>query len=97
MITELTTQGWLFLGFFLAAGGFFIGSAMDGVLGVDGFGPLGNMGLLIAGSLAGGVGVEYTDFRANDPTVLAIIMVSGAFLLLALFVLTKLGLNKLGT
>ncbi|MEO1703157.1 MAG: hypothetical protein AAFR71_14000 [Pseudomonadota bacterium] len=96
MITDLTTQGWLFIGFFLAAGGFFIGSAMDGVLGVDGFGPLGNMSLLVAGSLVGGIGIEYTAYKTNDPTVLAVIMVSGAFVLLGLFVITKLGLNKLG-
>ena len=96
MITELTTQGWLFIGFFLAASGFFVGSAMDGVLGVDGFGPLGNMSLLIAGSLVGGIGVEYTEYKTDDPTVLAVIMVSGAFIFLGFFVLSKLALNKLG-
>ncbi|MEO0543587.1 MAG: hypothetical protein AAFY99_07185 [Pseudomonadota bacterium] len=96
MLTDLTTQGWLFIGFFLVAGGFFIGSAMDGVLGVDGFGPLGNMSLLVAGSLIVGIGIEYTDFRTNDPTVLAVLMVCGAFFLLGFSVLSKLGLNKLG-
>lgn len=96
MITELTVQGWIYIGFILAACGFFIGSAMDGVLGPDGFGPIGNMSVLIAGSLVGGVGIEYTQYKTNDITVLAVVMVTGAFLTLGFLVLTKLGMNKLG-
>ncbi|MEN0001519.1 MAG: hypothetical protein AAF940_11605 [Pseudomonadota bacterium] len=96
MITDLTMQGWIYIGFILAASGFFIGSAMDGVLGAEAFGPLGNMAVLISGSLAGGIGIEYTEFKTNDPTILALVMVAGAFLTLGFLVITKLGLNKLG-
>ncbi|MEL6920129.1 MAG: hypothetical protein AAFO77_03770 [Pseudomonadota bacterium] len=97
MIAELSLEGWMYLGFALAAGGFFIGSAMHGVLGDEGFGPIGNMIVLMLGAIVAGLGIEYTPYRfISDPTTMAVIMVSGAFITLSLLVLFKLGMNKIG-
>ncbi|MEM1377842.1 MAG: hypothetical protein AAGG69_10690 [Pseudomonadota bacterium] len=97
MLLDLSFSDWLFLGPILAAGGFFVGSAMHGVMGTDGFGPLGNMTIMVAGAISFGFGIEYTPYRfVHDPTILAVVMVSGAFVTLAFLVLAKLGLTKLG-
>ncbi|MEL6436013.1 MAG: hypothetical protein AAFP99_04365 [Pseudomonadota bacterium] len=96
MLMSLDTQSWLFLMFFLSAAGFFLGSALHGVMEDDGFGPVGNMTMLVIGALCAGVGVDFTDYRVNDPTTLAVIMICGGFACLTLMAISKAIFYRLG-
>lgn len=76
--------------------GFFLGHAMDGVLGNEGFGSYGNMTWIIAG-FAGGIFVmHYFGMSLKDMRFTVGGGLAGAFSLLATLVLGKYALHRSG-
>lgn len=88
MFAGLSSDMVLYLAALFIAASFFVGNAMDSVLGASAFGPLGNMIVLLAGFIIGLNVVDFVPF-GHIPTAMIIpaaIAVSFAVLfLLALF------------
>lgn len=74
---------------------YFVGTFMDSLLEGDGFGTLGNMMLLIAGTLLGFYFCDNYVYGTN-PVNFALVGISGGFLCLAVFSLSKAVLNRFG-
>lgn len=88
--------GWIMMAVTVVAMlSFLFGLALDGVMGSDGFGALGNMLIVTAGFFlaifaANSYGVPLRDITWATATGLG-----GAFLCLAILALCKAGLNRL--
>ncbi len=95
MLNSLETEMLVALFMIVAVGSFFIGSMMNGVLEEDGFGTIGNMGVLMAGSFFGFYAIDVLMYGTNSVQI-AVAGVSGGFITLALTVITKALLNKFG-
>lgn len=95
MLNSLDTQMLVVLFMIVAVGSFFIGSMMHGVLEEDGFGTIGNMGVLIAGAFFGFYAIDIMMYGTNSVQI-AVAGVTGGFMTLALTVISKAVLNKLG-
>lgn len=76
--------------------GFFLGHAMDGVLGDEGFGSYGNMFIIIIGFTAGIYVMHYLGMSLRDMRFAVGGGLAGAFALLASMVLGKNILHRLG-
>lgn len=91
---DLNTQ--IFLVTIVAIFGFFIGHAMDGVLGDEGFGPYGNMSVIVTGFIASVFLMRYFGFSMRDLRLAATGGLAGSFTCLATLVLSKNILHRLG-
>lgn len=95
MLNSLETEMLVVLFMIVAVGSFFIGSMMHGVLEEDGFGTIGNMGVLIAGSFFGFYAIDVLMYGTSSVQI-AVAGVTGGFMTLAFTVITKAVLNKFG-
>ncbi len=96
MFANMDAATLVVVGLAIAAGAYFIASAMDGVMGSDGFGTIANMVILIAGSFVGLYAVEYLRLPAYTVTTQAVGGVAGAFGCLALLAMLKSLANRFG-
>lgn len=71
------------------AGAYFIGVAMNGVMGNDGFGVYLNTMILIAGGFLGYHLAQRVIFPINTTTYQAVMVVTGGFISLALLAILK--------
>ena len=76
--------------------GFFLGHAMDGVLGSEGFGSYGNMTWIITGFIGGIFVMQYFGMSLKDARFTVGGGFAGAFSLLAALVLGKYVLHRNG-
>jgi hypothetical protein len=76
--------------------GFFLGHAMDGVLGDEGFGAYGNMFWIITGFAGGIFAMHYYGMSLKDMRFTVGGGLSGSFALLASLVLGKYVLHRKG-
>lgn len=76
--------------------GFFLGHAMDGVLGDEGFGAYGNMIWIISGFVGGILVMQYFGISLKDARFTVGGGLAGAFSLLASLVLCKYVLHRNG-
>ena len=76
--------------------GFFLGHAMDGVLGNEGFGAYGNMFWIIAGFVGGIFVMQHFGMSLKDMRFTVGGGLAGAFTLLASLVLGKYALHRAG-
>ncbi len=76
--------------------GFFLGHAMDGVLENEGFGPYGNMVIILAGFVGGVLVMRYFGFSIKDFRVGVTGGLLGSFAMLVSMVLTKNVMHRLG-
>lgn len=96
MFDQLDTTTFMILGLGLTSGAFFGGIAMDGVMGRDGFGTIGNMIILLAGAIIGlELGAHY-HWPIQREAGLAVAAVTTAFLGLAVLAVCKNVLIRLG-
>jgi len=95
MLNSLETEMLVVLFMFVAVGSFFIGSMMNGVLEEDGFGTIGNMGVLMAGAFFGFYAIDVLMYGTNSVQI-AVAGVTGGFMTLAFTVISKALLNKFG-
>ena len=96
MLYGLDTTTLLVLALGIAAGAYFMASAMDGVMGPDGFGTVPNMIILIAGGFVGLYAIDYVHIPLNNATMQAVAGISGAFACLAALAMVKGIANRLG-
>jgi uncharacterized membrane protein YeaQ/YmgE (transglycosylase-associated protein family) len=96
MFANIDTTTLLIAGLLVSAGAYFMASAMDGVMGSDGFGTVPNMVILIAGSFVGLYAFEYMHLPAYDATTQAIAGITGAFACLAFLATLKSLANRFG-
>ena len=96
MIAGVDTSTLIIVGLVIVAGAYFIASAMDGVMGPDGFGTLPNMVILLSGGLSGVYIVELMHIPALDPTGRAVTGITSGFCALALLAMLKAIANRLG-
>lgn len=75
--------------------GFFLGAALDAIMGGDGFGPFGNMALFIAGFFGAVYLANTQGIMLRDPTRAFATGLGGSFLLIAALALVKAGLSRL--
>ncbi|MFZ2099530.1 MAG: hypothetical protein WAU86_03095 [Oricola sp.] len=75
---------------------YFIGIAMNGVLGEDGFGTLMNATILVAGGFLGFYLARYIHVSAYDTTKHAVLVVSGGFISLAFLSVLKAVFQRFG-
>lgn len=76
--------------------GFFLGNAMHGVLGDEGFGSNGNMGIILAGFALGIFVTHYFGFNMRDFRLAVSGGLIGSFALLVSLVLMKNIMHRLG-
>ncbi|MEM8540666.1 MAG: hypothetical protein AAGF25_06895 [Pseudomonadota bacterium] len=95
MLNSLDTEMLVVLFMIVAIGSFFIGSMMNGVLEEDGFGTIGNMGVLIAGAFFGFYAIDALLYGTSSVQI-AVAGVTGGFMTLAFTVITKALLNRFG-
>ena len=76
--------------------GFFLGNAMHGVLGDEGFGSNGNMGIILAGFAGGVFAMHYLGFNLRDFRLAVSCGLIGSFTLLVSLVLMKNVMHRLG-
>ena len=76
--------------------GFFLGHAMHGVLGDEGFGSYGNMFWIITGFAGGVFAMHYYGISLRDVRIAVGGGLTGAFALLAFLVLGKYVLHRRG-
>ena len=96
MFGHLDTTTLMIMGLAIASGAFFAGVAMDGIMGRDGFGTIGNMAILLSGALVGmyvGDLFQWSIDRAVAQTVAA---VGGGFSALALLAILKSLMIRMG-
>lgn len=94
MFFSLDTSTQLFLFTTVVIMTYFIASAMHGVMGPDGFGVLGNQGIIIAGFYLGIWGGRYFHFPVRDFTNAVIAGLAGAFIALFFLTVLKALLNR---
>lgn len=95
MLNALDTEMLVALFMIVAVCSFFIGSMMHGVLEEDGFGVIGNMGVMIAGAFFGFYAIDVFFYGTNSVQI-AVAGVTGGFMTLAITVISKALLNKFG-
>ncbi|MFZ2101276.1 MAG: hypothetical protein WAU86_11995 [Oricola sp.] len=96
MFTNIDTSTLLVVGLAIAAGAYFLASAMDGVMGPDGFGTVPNMVILIAGAFLGLYAIDYLHLPAYNVTSQAVASISGAFTCLAMLATLKALASRFG-
>lgn len=89
---DTSTQLFLFTSVILLS--YFIASAMDGVMGQDGFGQLGNQLIVVSGFYLGVWTAHYYQFPVRDFTNAVIAGLCGAFVILLFMSLLKALLNR---
>ena len=89
MISNPDMAMFLFLALISSAGAYFVGFAMNGVLEEDGFGVFLNTLILIAGGFLGFHATRYVHLPIPTTSMQAMLVVSGAFLSLALLAIMK--------
>jgi hypothetical protein len=87
LFLDTTTQIYLF--FVVAILSFFISNAMDGVLGEDGFGLLGNQIIIMAGFYLGLLVARHYHFPLSDFANMAVAGLTGAFVSLLVLSISK--------
>jgi hypothetical protein len=87
LVLDTTTQIYLF--FAVAILSFFIASSMDGVLGEDGFGVMGNQVIVMAGFYLGLILAKRFHFPLYDPVNVAVAGLVGAFVSLLILSISK--------
>jgi hypothetical protein len=92
-VIDTTTQVYLF--FAVAILSFFIATAMDGVLGEDGFGVMGNHVVIMSGFYLGFLLARYFNVSYNDFTNMAVAGLCGAFVALLVLSVSKAILGRL--
>ena len=96
MLFHMETHTLLVLGLAIAFCGFFAGAAMDGILEKAGFGPLGNMLILITGAFLGIYVGDMFHFPIATTIADAIAAITGAFASLMLLTFLKSLLSRYG-
>lgn len=96
MIAGMDTTTLLMIGLIVCSGAYFIASAMDGVMGPDGFGTVPNMIILLAGGFLGLYTMSLAHIPLNDPTMQAVAGITGAFTALAILATLKAIARRLG-
>ena len=96
MFVNIDTTTLLIAGLMVAAGAYFMASAMDGVMGTDGFGTVPNMVILIAGCFVGLYAFEYLHLPTYDVTTQAIAGITGGFTCLGFLATLKSLANRFG-
>jgi hypothetical protein len=96
MMTGFETTTLLVIGLAIGAGAFFIATAMDGLMGPDGFGTIPNMIILIAGGFFGHYVLGNINMPHNDATIQAIFGVTGGFTCLAFLAMLKAVASRYG-
>lgn len=92
----IDTNTGIFLITVITIGGFFLGHAMDGVLGDEGFGAYGNMFVILVGFVGGIFLMRYLGYSIKDFRIGVTGGLVGAFVVLVTFVLTKNVMHRLG-
>lgn len=92
----LDTDAMIFVVTLILIFGFFLGHAMDGVLGDEGFGSYGNMIWIITGFVGGILVMNYFGISLKDVRFTVGGGLAGAFTLLASLVLGKYVLHRSG-
>lgn len=96
MIAGVDTFMLLTIGLIISAGAYFVASAMDGVMGDDGFGTLPNMAILLVGGVLGFYIIDRSHLLVVDTTGQAVSGITGGFAALALLAMLKAVANRLG-
>lgn len=96
MIAGDDTFALLIVGLVVTAGAYFMASAMDGVMGPDGFGTVPNMVIMLTGGILGSYMIDRLNLVAFDSTTQAVAGISGGFACLALLATLKALANRLG-
>lgn len=78
----------------LATLAFFFGAALDAIMHEDGFGPLGNMVLFVAGFFGGAYAAKTLGIPVHDLKMVAACGLGGAFALVSVLALLKAGLSR---
>jgi hypothetical protein len=91
----LDTQTELFLFTTIVLGSFFLATAMNGVLGVDGFGVYGNMAVIVAGFFVGLWFGRYYGYSVMTFRIGVIAGLVGSFVSLLVLCVLKALLNRL--
>ncbi|TCD13690.1 hypothetical protein [Oricola cellulosilytica] len=92
----MDTTTLLMIGLIVCAGAYFIASAMDGVMGADGFGTVPNMVILLVGGFLGLYLMNWIHIPLGDPTMQAVAGITGAFVSLAFLATIKAIASRLG-
>jgi hypothetical protein len=95
MLYAMDTQTQLFLFTSIVLGSFFLGNAMDGVLGRHGFGVFGNMIVIAAGFLIGIWVSRYLGYPIGNFRFGIMVGLAGSFVSLLVLALLKGLLNRL--
>lgn len=96
MYIDPDTLTFLMILFMGSACAYFIGYAMDGVMGGDGFGILPNTIILIAGGFLGFYATKYIHLPINGTTQYGVTVVAGGFASLAVLAMLKALVQRLG-
>ena len=96
MFASIDTTTLLVVSLAVAAGSYFMASAMDGVMGPDGFGTVPNMVILIAGAFIGLYMTDYLNLPAYNVTSQAVAGITGGFLCLGFLATLKSLANRFG-
>ncbi|QKV19681.1 hypothetical protein [Oricola thermophila] len=96
MTFDPDTMTFLLLVLFGAAGAYFIGYAMDGVMQQDGFGVLMNSVILIAGGIIGFRASKLVHLPFDSVTTTSVLIVAGGFFSLAVLAVFKGIFRRLG-
>lgn len=93
---NLDTDTLIFLSTIILCMGFFLGSAMHGVLGEEGLGPYGNMAAIVAGFVGGVLAMQYLGMNIRNLSYAAMGGLVGSYSLLLTLVLSKNIMHRLG-
>ncbi|WP_306119493.1 MULTISPECIES: hypothetical protein [unclassified Roseitalea] len=96
MFAYMDTNTLIVVGLAIAVSAFFAGAAMHGVMEDDGFGPVGNMIIMIAGAIVGLYLGPMFEWPIDRNSADAVAAVSGGFIALAVLAIIKSYLVKLG-
>lgn len=94
MFLQLDMSTQLFLFTTIALASFFLATAMDGVLGVDGFGVIGNQIILVIGFYLGVSLGHYYGYNIRDFKIGVIAGLIGSFVIMFLLSIIKALLNR---
>jgi hypothetical protein len=95
MLYAMDTQTQLFLFTSIVLGSFFLGNAMDGVFGGDGFGIFGNMLIIAAGFFIGIWVSRYLGYPIGNFRFGIVVGLAGSFVSLLVLAVLKAVLNRL--
>lgn len=96
MLLNLGT-GWLVLAATVVAIlSFIVATALDALLGEEGFGAVGNTAVLTAGFFGGIHAANMAGYRLADIQIAVATGLGGAFLLLAILVVLRAAMRRLG-